>query len=1169
MKKLLLFLVTAFLLTCSGYAQNVPDWNLEYSFKTADGAYMAICSDGNHFYASRWLSAHIAQHNMDGSAPDVFTITGVKEICSITYDGTYFYGVNSSNKIYKMDFANRTLISTVTVTCSGVTDMEHITYDPTLNGGSGGFWVGGWNEMGAVSMSGAQLIASVPGRVTGVSGAAYDPYTDPANPCLWLLTEIQNTQATIRQFDINTLSLTSVSHNCNADHPDCAGRAGGGVTTYLHDGKFWLAADIQTSPNTILIFEMADLLNADAPASVANLTITPDPSGALNAIVNWTNPNETYGGTTLTELTAVKIYNDTDNTLIYTVLNPTIGGTDAYTVTVPVVGKHSFKLVPENSHGEGPPTRITSSWIGHDIPSVPVNPILAIEDIIENVSWTIHLSWSAPATGLNGGYFTAANLVYDVFRMPGTVLVSENQAEVTFTETITEPGTYFYKIVAKNHIGTSGSSSSSGQMLCWRITAFPFVEPFSTLVSPPVCWMQYQAQGTLAWKVSSSKSFSPPYSAQVWGYDPGVHDTWLITPEITLPASGSFILEFQSMVDFADYYGSSEVWISTQSNQPASGDFVMVKQLVKGVDFGSTANWRQLTVVLDEYSGENIYIGFRYYGANAHAWFIDDVTIRDLPDVEAIAKKLYGALLPMAGEPFLFKAAIENKGSLPLTNYTVTLIDGNDNILAVNNSPLTIPRGETAWIPLYWTPENEGVISLYAIVEATGDADISNNKTPVFEVTVQPADDVFESKIGAGTTQQQVLPFNFMMAYSMTQTIFFDHEIIGRAGSITQLQYFSNFIPNFALYEQPIQIWMANTTQNTLNEWMPESEFLLVFEGLVDFPGGSSTTTITLDVPFTYTGNNLVIMSNPIGMVSAAPGRPFYATETPEFQNRSRIYMDNWFAFDWTQPGAPSSVYANIVLKIAALEEEMGSVSGMVTSDGTTPVEGALVEIIGTTQERTTDANGAYSFNYLEPGTYQFKASKYGYSDATSGVITVNANENSVVDFIIAPTPTYTISGKVIGSNAPGGLENVAIHLTGYQEYTTTTNAAGDYSITDIYDGHTYNITATLDGYQLYTSSIQINGGNVVHNITLNENSIDNNNPENIILYPNPFTNEIYVSHPERVKNVQITDIIGQTVKQLIFNGNSIVTENLSSGIYFVKIETLSGKILIQKMVKN
>jgi hypothetical protein len=72
-----------------------------------------------------------------------------------------------------------------------------------------------------------------------------------------------------------------------------------------------------------------------------------------------------------------------------------------------------------------------------------------------------------------------------------------------------------------------------------------------------------------------------------------------------------------------------------------------------------------------------------------------------------------------------------------------------------------------------------------------------------------------------------------------------------------------------------------------------------------------------------------------------------------------------------------------------------------------------------------------------------------------------------------------------------------------------------------------------------------------------------------IVLYPNPFTNEIYISHPELVKNIQITDVLGQVIKNVTFNGKSVITENLSSGIYLVTLESFIGEKLIQKVVKK
>jgi hypothetical protein len=100
----------------------------------------------------------------------------------------------------------------------------------------------------------------------------------------------------------------------------------------------------------------------------------------------------------------------------------------------------------------------------------------------------------------------------------------------------------------------------------------------------------------------------------------------------------------------------------------------------------------------------------------------------------------------------------------------------------------------------------------------------------------------------------------------------------------------------------------------------------------------------------------------------------------------------------------------------------------------------------------------------------------------------------------------------------------------------------------------------------LYTSgSSEI----VTINFEVDENSITPNTLENIVLFPNPFTNEINISHPELVKNVQITDIIGKQVNNATFNGNIISCSALSSGIYFVELESFSGEKIVYKMVKE
>ena len=1083
MKKVLLFLVATFFLMYCGVAQIVQKsgskdafGTLVDSFFTVSDTYLAVGCDANYFYTSGWLGPEIVRHDMDGSNPEVFTIPTVENIRDFTYDGTYFYAVNRTMKIFKLNLNDRTLVETIQVNCPGVTEVNFIAFDPTLDGGNGGFWLGDIHRIRTVTKNGTQLSAPFYDQNCIFIGAAYDPYSNPGNPYLWFTTQIPDGYAYIRQFDINSLSMTSFSYDLSVDHTKPDWSPAGGATSYIDKNKkFRIAANIQTSPNLILIYEMADLMPSGAPAQVENLAVTAGQNGALQAGINWINPNQTHAGTPLTELTALKIYEG--NSLIHSIANPPIGEAGSYTATVTTPGYYTYTLIPENSYGTGTIATATSPWIGHDMPSAPQNPELVITDIGVG-SWTVTASWTAPTTGLHGGYFTSQNLQYDVYRMPCNVLVSESQTDTTFTETITQQGTYYYTIKAKNHVGDGATCNTPERDLCASIETFPWVEAFSTTTFPPTCWKKYTAVGTANWTMGYS-GFSTPYCANVWSYELGERETWLVTPMIAPTESSLFKLEFKSKVDNSTYYvfGSAEVWISTQSNDPASGTFVKVKTLVNGVDFGSTADWRTISIFLDEFVGETFYIGFKYKSTNQDnhfSWAIDDISIQEVLSVDAAANRVYGSLSPMVGEPFIYKAAVENKGAVPLSDYTVKLIDENNNVLAVSNNEPVIDLGEKAIIDFHWSPTSAGNLTLYALIEKTGDQQLSNNQSQPLPITVQDENEVFEGKIGNGTTYSFGLPFEFLTKYCMAQNIYFNHEIIDRGGSITKITYFNHFyVPSSV----PIKIWMANTNLTTLDEWVHESEFTLVFEGEVTFPSGNNAVTIELDNPFSYMGNNLIIMTRPVGGVPGVMGyRQFYVTETPDFPNRGRFFMDGLNDFNWENPemhpGTASDFHANI--KITVAEEEMGALAGTVTSNGTTPIEGATVEIVGTSFQCSTDQNGNFIFPFLVPGTYQLKASKLGYEEETSDVVSVSANDTTVVNFILAPNPITTVSGKVTSVNAPNGLANVTITLKGYQTHTTTSDASGNYAFQDVYGGYVYTITAALTSYQTYTDTVEV-----------------------------------------------------------------------------------------------
>lgn len=73
-----------------------------------------------------------------------------------------------------------------------------------------------------------------------------------------------------------------------------------------------------------------------------------------------------------------------------------------------------------------------------------------------------------------------------------------------------------------------------------------------------------------------------------------------------------------------------------------------------------------------------------------------------------------------------------------------------------------------------------------------------------------------------------------------------------------------------------------------------------------------------------------------------------------------------------------------------------------------------------------------------------------------------------------------------------------------------------------------------------------------------------------IRLYPNPFTDEIRISAPEKTESIRITDINGNSVMSVdIDDRKSISTEELPAGFYLVSVIRKDGKNTVFKMIKK
>ena len=233
-------------------------WDILGTFNATVAPNQAVESDGTFIYTTSWKSGSFSKfQNVNGTWTWVedFTIAGASAIRDLTFDGTYFYGAAANTTIFKMDFTTKTLVGTIT-TASAV---RHLAYDPTADGGNGGFWYGDWATLNLCKMDGSTITTVTGLGLEGMYGSTVD-VASTGGPFLWLFDQ-GGSGVEIVQMSIATKTLTGVVHAAT-DLPGYAGSdaIAGGLgcdNGNLYPGKFVLLANVQQDPNLIGIYEVS------------------------------------------------------------------------------------------------------------------------------------------------------------------------------------------------------------------------------------------------------------------------------------------------------------------------------------------------------------------------------------------------------------------------------------------------------------------------------------------------------------------------------------------------------------------------------------------------------------------------------------------------------------------------------------------------------------------------------------------------------------------------------------------------------------------------------------------------------------------------------------------------------------------------------------------------
>lgn len=159
-------------------------------------------------------------------------------------------------------------------------------------------------------------------------------------------------------------------------------------------------------------------------------------------------------------------------------------------------------------------------------------------------------------------------------------------------------------------------------------------------------------------------------------------------------------------------------------------------------------------------------------------------------------------------------------------------------------------------------------------------------------------------------------------------------------------------------------------------------------------------------------------------------------------------------------------------------EVREGGISGVVTDKDGNGVPDVKVLLKETDRKVMTDENGGYKLEELMPATYTLLFSKTGYQQVEEKGCEVNDGETTFLNAMLTELPVYSVSGKIVNSSNQPVL-SAKVSLTGYADYSVTTDADGLFSFPEVYQSDDYELIVERYGLRNDTLSVEVKDANV------------------------------------------------------------------------------------------
>ena len=257
----------------------------------------------NQFWVSTWNSDVLSILDNGGGFVETFAIPGLTGTRSFTSDGTRLWAGTAGLQIFEIDPVARVVLNTINITTASSAEARMCTYDETLDGGNGGFWIGDFSSaIASVDMAGNELsVIPLATHGTSIYGGAIDNVSD-GGPFLWISDQTAaGGQHLITQLDVATGAPTGVVYDFIVDDaPTGTTGIAGGLSISPAGEAFQettLVSVCQCDPSNLLFgIELSEPLGTDdntlsnfgmypVPATGDTVTIETRDAGDIGVVV--------------------------------------------------------------------------------------------------------------------------------------------------------------------------------------------------------------------------------------------------------------------------------------------------------------------------------------------------------------------------------------------------------------------------------------------------------------------------------------------------------------------------------------------------------------------------------------------------------------------------------------------------------------------------------------------------------------------------------------------------------------------------------------------------------------------------------------------------------------------------------------------------------------------